>query len=39
MQAVGAVMRKYLTGIWACLKTDQPFDSAKLFSEIHLMGA
>jgi transposase len=37
MQAVGAVMRKYLTGIWACLKTDRPFDSAKLFSEIHLM--
>ena len=39
MQAVGAVMRKYLTGIWACLKTDQPFDSAKLFSEIHLREA
>lgn len=39
MQAVGAVMRKYLTGIWACLKTGQPFDSAKLFSEIHLLEA
>ena len=36
MQAVGAVMRKYLTGIWACLKANQPFDSSKLFSEVHL---
>lgn len=39
MQAVCAVMRKYLTGIWACLKTNKPFDSSKLFSEIHLAKA
>jgi hypothetical protein len=25
------VMRKYLTGLWACMKTDTPFDSSKLF--------
>lgn len=33
MQAIGAVMRKYLTGIWACMKSGKPFDSAKLFDE------
>src|SRR5690606_14295334 len=32
MQALCAVMRKYLTGIWACLKLGVPFDSSKLFS-------
>lgn len=31
MQALVAVMRKYLTGLWACLKTGQPFDSSLLF--------
>jgi transposase len=31
IQAVVAVMRKYLTGLWACLKTDTAFDSARLF--------
>jgi transposase len=36
MQALCAVMRKYLTGIWACLQHSQNFDSAKLFSNIHL---
>lgn len=35
MQAQVAVMRKYLTGLWACIKTDTPFDSSLLFSEIH----
>lgn len=35
IQALCAVMRKYLTGLWACLKLDQPFDSAKLFSTVH----
>lgn len=35
MQALCAVMRKMLTGIWACLKTNTPFDSSKLFSEEH----
>lgn len=35
LQALCAVMRKLLTGFWACLKTAQPFDSAKLFSEVH----
>lgn len=33
IQAVGAVMRKYLTGIWAALQSDTPFDSQLLFSE------
>lgn len=36
IQAQCAVMRKYLTGIWACIQTDTPFDSAKLFSDIHM---
>lgn len=35
MQAIGAVMRKYLTGIWACIRAGEHFDPAKLFSEIH----
>ncbi|HUH58180.1 MAG TPA: IS110 family transposase [Pseudomonadales bacterium] len=34
-QALCAVMRKMLTGIWACLKLNIPFDSSKLFSEEH----
>ena len=36
IQALCAVMRKYLTGIWACMQRDQPFDSSKLFSAKHL---
>ena len=36
IQAVCAVMRKYLTGIWACLRANESFDSAKLFSTAHL---
>lgn len=39
IQALCAVMRKYLTGIWACLQHNQPFDSAKLFSDIHFEQA
>jgi transposase len=35
MQALVAVMRKYLTGLWACIKRDAPFDSSLLFSPIH----
>lgn len=35
IQAQCAVMRKMLTGVWACIQTDTPFDSAKLFSEEH----
>jgi transposase len=38
-QALGAVMRKYLTGIWACMRSGNPFDAAKLFSEEHLNKA
>lgn len=34
-QALVAVMRKYLTGLWACLKTDTAFDSSWLFSSCH----
>jgi len=36
IQALCAVMRKYLTGFWACIKQDTPFDSSALFSDIHL---
>lgn len=32
MQALCAIQRKMLTGLWACMKTGQPFDSAKLFA-------
>jgi transposase len=39
LQAHCAVMRKYLTGIWACMKLNQPFDSSQLFSEIHMNSA
>lgn len=35
LQAHCAVMRKYLTGLWACLQHNQDFDSSKLFSDIH----
>lgn len=35
IQAICAVMRKYLTGLWACLRTRTPFDSDKLFSPVH----
>ncbi|MFC6633111.1 IS110 family transposase [Microbulbifer taiwanensis] len=35
IQAQCAVMRKYLTGIWACMKTGSAFDSTLLFSEEH----
>ena len=33
MQAIGAVMRKYLIGLWACMRSGEEFDTAKLFSE------
>lgn len=36
IQGLCAVMRKYLTGLWACIKSGTPFDSSLLFSEIHL---
>jgi hypothetical protein len=32
MQAIVAVMRKYLTGLWACMQAGEDFDTAKLFS-------
>lgn len=35
IQAICAVMRKMLTGIWACFKLNTPYDSSKLFSEEH----
>jgi transposase len=38
MQALCAVMRKYLTGLWACIQKNTPFDSSRLFSDIHLMS-
>ena len=39
IQALCAVMRKYLSGFWACLQNNQPFDSTKLFSQIHVKVA
>ncbi|AHE97369.1 IS110 family RNA-guided transposase [Thioalkalivibrio paradoxus] len=39
IQALCAVMRKYLTGIWACMQSGQPFDSSKLFSDQHQQPA
>ena len=33
MQALCAVMRKYLTGLWVCFNCCTPFDSSKLFSD------
>lgn len=33
IQAACAVMRKYLTGIWACIKNRSRFDASLLFSE------
>lgn len=36
IQALCAVMRKYLTGLWACLRDQSPFDSTRLFSDCHL---
>jgi len=33
MQALCAVMRKYLTGLWACFKRSTPFDSTMLFCD------
>ncbi|MDR1274978.1 MAG: IS110 family transposase [Candidatus Accumulibacter sp.] len=35
IQALCAVMRKYLTGLWACIKLNVPFNSNLLFSPIH----
>ena len=32
LQALCAIQRKMLTGLWACIKTDQPFNSEKLFA-------
>lgn len=36
IQAQCAVMRKYLTGMWACIKNETAFDSSLLFSEEHM---
>lgn len=32
MQALCAVQRKMLTGLWACMHANEPFDSARLFA-------
>lgn len=32
IQAQCALMRKMLTGIWACMKNNEPYDSTKLFN-------
>ena len=32
MQALCAIQRKMLTGLWACMHANEPFDSAKLFA-------
>jgi transposase len=38
MQAQCAVMRKYLTGIWACMQAQTAFDSTLLFNEKHIQN-
>ena len=35
IQALCAVMRKYLTRLWACIKLNQPFNSNLLFGSVH----
>jgi hypothetical protein len=35
IQALCAVMCKYLTGLWACIKLNFPFNSHLLFSSVH----
>jgi transposase len=35
IQALCAVMRKYLIGLWACIKLNLPFNSSLLFSHVH----
>ena len=32
IKAIGAMMRKYLTGIWSVIRQDEPFDTSKLFA-------
>lgn len=39
IQALVAVMRKYLTGLWACIKTATPFDAKLLFADHGLKNA
>jgi transposase len=39
MQALCAVMRKYLTGLWACFQQRVAFDPAKLFAKSHIVIA
>lgn len=39
MQAICAVMRKYLTGLWACMRSGENFDTAELFSKKLLLKA
>lgn len=36
IQALCAVMRKYLTGLWACIQNKTPFDATLLFSDQHM---
>lgn len=36
VQAQCAVMRTYLTGLWACIQTETAFDSTLLFSDEHM---
>jgi hypothetical protein len=37
MQALRAIMRKLLTGIWSSIQRDVPFDSSKRLGDIHLI--
>jgi transposase len=39
IQAICAVMRKYLTGLWACIRSRTPFDASLLFNQSHLNNA
>ena len=39
IQAICAEMRKYLTGLWACIRQCKPFDASLLFDQCHLNKA
>lgn len=39
IQAICAVMRKYLTGLWACIRQCTPFDASLLFDQCHLKAS
>ncbi len=39
IQAICAVMRKYLAGLWACIQSGTPFNAELLFSDQHMKNS